>query len=241
MHVHLLPDGALFERSIHLRGPEAKHIVQVLRHRPGDAIVFSDGRGTFLHTLLERCDVREVHARIERTELDRREAGAPWKTLALALLKGDHFELALQMGVELGLHSIQPLLADHCVVRWKNEGAGRKLERWRGVAAAALKQSGRSWLLAIREPLTVADFLRGVDANERLILADETIESPLARDLRLGAEAVTGIVGPEGAFSARERELFQRAGVERVSLGSYLLRAETAAVALCAALLREPA
>ena len=242
MQVHALPEGALFERTVHLRGAEAKHIVGVLRHKPGDAIVFSDGRGRFLHTVLERCDAKEVHARIERSEVDPRELGAPWKSLALALLKGDHFEMALEKCVELGLHRLQPLAADHCVVRWKTDGAERKLNRWRGVAEAAMKQSGRSWMPEILEPLDVAGFLAGVGPAQRLILADETIASPRARELHLAApESVIGIVGPEGAFSARERELFERAGATKVSLGPFLLRAETAAIALCAALLREPA
>lgn len=238
--VHALPEGALYERSIHLRGSEAKHIVKVLRHKPGDEIVFSDGHGRFLHTVLERCEPHEVHARIERTIVDERELGAPWKTIALSLLKGDHFELALEKCVELGAHRIQPLMADHCVVRFRDDGGERKLGRWRGVAEAAMKQSGRSWMAEILPPVDVEGLLATHDAAQRLVVADESIAGPLLRDLRLGAEErVVGIVGPEGAFSPRERELLDRAGATRVSLGPFVLRAETAAIALCAALIRD--
>ena len=73
--------------------------------------------------------------------------------LGLALLKGDHFDLALEKCVELGVHRVIPLRADHCVVKWKESAAAKKLARWRRVAESAMKQSGRSWLCEIPAPL----------------------------------------------------------------------------------------
>jgi 16S rRNA (uracil1498-N3)-methyltransferase len=234
MQVHALPPEAIHGESIFLKGQEARHIVKVLRHRAGDPVVFSDGSGHFIHATLDRCDVSELHARIDRREADPREIGAPRATLALALLKGNHFELALEKCVELGVHCFQPLLAEHCVVKWK--GGEKKLDRWRRIAESAMKQAGRSWLPELWEPLSVTDFLAGFPGRGRLILAEEATAGPPPFERSVGSDPYTACVGPEGAFSEQEKRAFAKAGAELVSLSPFTLRSETAAVAVVAGL-----
>jgi 16S rRNA (uracil1498-N3)-methyltransferase len=234
MQVHALPIEAIHGESIFLKGQEARHIVKVMRHRPGDQVVFSDGTGHFIHAILDRCEPSELHAVIERREADPRELGAPRATLALALLKGDHFELALEKCVELGVHCFQPLMARHSVVKWK--GGDKKLLRWQRIAESAMKQSGRSWLPELREPKSVTDFLAGFPRGERLILAEEAKAGPPPFEREVGSEPYTACVGPEGAFSQEEKRAFELAGAELVSLSPFTLRSETAAVAVIAGL-----
>jgi len=235
MQVHALPKDALHGKSIFLKGPEAKHIVRVLRHGPGDEIVFSDGEGRLVHAVLDRVQGTELHAEVSRIEDDPREAGAPRGTLALSLLKGDHFELALEKCVELGIHRIQPLLANHSVVKWK--GNPKKLDRWRRIAESAMKQAGRSWLPEVREPVSVQQLLESLPSGKRLIVADETERENSVMELKTSlADGYVACVGPEGAFDDTERAALAAANAEVVSLSSFVLRAETAAVVLIAAL-----
>jgi 16S rRNA (uracil1498-N3)-methyltransferase len=240
MQVHFVPGGALHDRSIFLDGAEAKHILKVRRLSRGDEVTFTDGRGRFLHAKIDRCTSTDLHAEIERIEEDPREAGAPRSTLGLSLLKGDHFELAIEKVVELGVHRVQPIEAERCVVRWKAGKGEHKLERWRRIAESAMKQSGRSWLPEILVPCAVSELpARFVGAH--LVVADEEEREQTVADLALAHDRpVVGLVGPEGAFSPAEKSQLAAAGAEAVCLSPFRLRSETAAVVLMAALNARP-
>lgn len=239
--VHALDERNLQGSSIYLEGGEARHIVKVLRHGVGDEIRFSDGRGGFLLARIDRVGAAELHAEVLSREPDPREEGAPWSVLGLALLKGDHFELAVEKCVELGVHRIQPLIADHCVVKWKPAKGARKLERWRRVAESAMKQSGRSWRPEVLEPRPVVDAVEDFRAefghDALVVVAEEAGEvDRLQPTERRPRRPHLGLVGPEGAFSEAEKQALASAGVRPVGLGPYRLRSETAAIALIAAL-----
>lgn len=237
MEVHFVDPAAVAGRTLFVEGSEARHIVKALRHGPGDALTFTDGTGRFLEATIDRCDPAGVHAVIDAIREDPREAGAPWSTLGLALLKGDHFEIAIEKAVELGVHRIAPLMADHCVVKLKPTAAAKKLERWQRIADSAMKQSGRSWRCTVLPPLPVQDAVGQYGAGATLIVADETELLELDPGVRPG-QAHFGLVGPEGAFSAREKEWLQGQGARALSLGPFRLRAETAAIVMAAALNR---
>lgn len=237
METHFVEESAIHGPSLYVEGPEARHIVKVLRHQPGDVLRFTDGRGHFLMARIDRCDASGVHAEVESTADDPREVGAPWSTLGVALLKGDHFELAIEKSVELGVHRIVPLLADHCVVRLKPAAAGRKRERWQRIADSAMKQAGRSWRCEVTESLSVEQAVLQYGEGAAVIVADETETAEHDPAVRPGQPHL-GLVGPEGAFSAREKEWLQEQGARALSLGPFRLRAETAAIALAATLNR---
>lgn len=237
MEVHFVDEAALHGRTLFVEGAEARHIVKVLRHGPGDELRFTDGRGRFLTARLDRADASGVHAEILETTEDPREAGAPWSTLGVALLKGDHFEIALEKMVELGVHRVVPLVADHCVVKLREKSTGRKVERWQRIADSAMKQSGRSWRCEVTAPLPIEEAVGQYGVAATVIVADETETRDQDPGLRPG-EPHFGLVGPEGAFSAREKEWLEQQGARRISLGPFRLRAETAAIALAATLNR---
>ncbi len=234
MQVHYAHPDSIHGKTLFVQGPEVRHITKARRLGPGDEVVFTDGRGHFLHTRIDRCSAKDIHASIERTEDDPREQHGAWSTLALALLKADHFELALEKAVELGVHRVQPLLAERSVVRWKESGGARKLERWRRIAESAMKQSTRSWLPEVLPPVTVAELTASaVAAGQKLVVGDEEERvRSLADSGYQPPQPFVGVVGPEGAFSPQEKQLLADAGAFVLSLGPYRLRAETAAVVL---------
>lgn len=233
MQLHRVLPEEIHDRTVFVKGPEAKHIVKVLRRGVGDELLLTDGEGRFLHTRIDRCSGAEIHAEIERVEEDPRELGAPWSTLAVALLKGDHFDLALEKGTELGVHRFVPLLADHCVVKWK--GGEKKLGRWRRVVESAMKQSGRSWCPEVTAPMTPLEAIEAYGPGARVVVADE-VDPGVRAETILASTPHLGMVGPEGAFSASEKKALADAGAEAVSLGPFRLRSETAAIVLAAVL-----
>lgn len=237
MDLHWLPPGSRHGKSILLEGDEARHILKARRKGVGDEVVFTEGDGRILSARIDRCDRHTLHARILSSRRDAREARGIRVTLALALLKGDHFELALEKCVELGVRRVIPLLADHSVIKWKASSAGHKLERWRRIAISAMKQSGRSHLPEILPPCPLEELSAHLEKETVWVVADETEGERSVYDLDLPAASPrVALVGPEGGFSTRERQwLSERESVE-VSLSSYRLRAETAAVVIVAAL-----
>lgn len=236
MQLQFVEPRAIHGTSILLEGAEAKHVTKVLRKRVGDAIVCTDGTGRFLHATIDRIDGDVVHAPIERTEADPREDGAPWSNMGLALLKGDHFEMALEKMVEVGVHRVVPLIARHNVVKWKSQGGARKIERWQRIADAATKQSNRSWRVEVTAPMGLEDAL-DAHADATAVVADEVAREHTVAALGLAPGAKhLGLVGPEGGFSEDEKSFLHERGARAVTLGPFRLRAETAAIVLAAAL-----
>ena len=142
----------------------------------------------------------------------------PLLTVAFAVPKGDRPELIVQKLTELGIDRIVPIRSDRSVVAWDGERAGKHVERLRRVAREAAMQSRRVWLPVV-DPLTAFDAFDAIDRSATA-LAEPGGEA-------LDGSIETVLVGPEGGWS--EAELAR--GVRRVSLGSTVLRVDTAAIA----------
>jgi 16S rRNA (uracil1498-N3)-methyltransferase len=218
---------------------EAKHIAIVLRHRSGDVVWAVDGAGTAHEVSLVAVGRREVLGRILRSEKGAVEPSVS-VVLAAGALKGERFDWLVEKATELGAVRIVPFLSQGASVGAPSAG---KTERWRKIALAAMKQSGRCVWPQVSETKNL----------------DEVIRSGTAEgfDLRLAAhggpdcvtveEAVRGVAapvrrallvtGPEGGFFPGEVEALRRSGFGIVTLGPRRLRSETAALALLARVL----
>jgi len=207
--------------------PEQARYVAVLRLSPGDFVELFDGSGRRVRAELLSSGYRVVE------ELPRASARRTDVVLVQALAKGEKMELVVQKAVELGASRVVPLATERAVVRLDGERGASRAERWRKIAQEAARQCGRADVPRIDEPAgweAVFSLLR--EEPERLgVLLD-----PEAHELRLGA-AVRGAgsvllaVGPEGGFSLEEREQALREGMLAASLGSLVLRTETAGLA----------
>lgn len=218
-----------------LDGPEGHHAATVRRLGPGAELVIADGRGT-----AAACVVEAVSGKDSLTlRVDRRwhePSAQPRIVLAQALVKGDRGELAVELATETGVDLVLPWRAARSVARWDDGPRGAKaLARWRSTAREAAKQSRRSWIPEVDEPVstaTLADRIRSAAAALVLDaggtrLADLTL--PTEGDLVL-------VVGPEGGFTDHETETFVSAGAQVARLGPTVLRASTAAAAAISAL-----
>jgi 16S rRNA (uracil1498-N3)-methyltransferase len=228
----LPPDAWQAETS--LGGDEARHLAQVLRIRPGQRVTVFDGGG-------RRAAAEIVTVSRDRTILRLGETVVaptpqPRIELAQAIPKGKNMDWIVQKAVELGVCRIQPLVTRNTVVQ---PGDG-KAEKWRRVALEACKQCGQDRLPEISEPAEILPWLEGAsDAGTLKVIASlASGTQPLREILRQNPHPtqVTLLVGPEGDFNDEETRRALDSGFLPASLGTNILRAETAALFGVAAL-----
>jgi 16S rRNA (uracil1498-N3)-methyltransferase len=216
---------------------EARHARGVLRLQPGDEVYVFDGAGKEF-----RCEVREFDR--DGAALDVIEEVEPAHpesplnlTLAIALLKGEKFDLVVQKATELGASRIVPVVTSRADVRIRNdEDAKRKVTRWQRIALEAAKQCGRARLMEIAEPVRFKDLIDrpAAEGELRLMFAERngTSFAKAARNPPPDSVKVFALIGPEGGWADEEIELARAGAFEIVTLGGRTLRAETAAVAI---------
>jgi 16S rRNA (uracil1498-N3)-methyltransferase len=210
---------------------EAHYLGHVLRLKRGDELVAFNGHGTERVASVEQLQRRgaqlELHAAVEALPASRLEL-----TLVQALPKSDAMDLIVQKATELGAHAIVPVHTEFSVVKLDAERAERRVEHWRRIAQSACEQCGRHVPPTIRELASLAEALDTVAADARLAL-DLDARARLA-DVAVPARQVAVAVGPEGGFGASDWRHLDAARFARVGLGPRVLRAETAALAVCA-------
>jgi 16S rRNA (uracil1498-N3)-methyltransferase len=217
----------------------ARRHLQVLRLRAGDALTLFDGRGGEWQARVIDGDRVELLGfdGVER-ELARRVV------LAIAMPANERMDWLVEKATELGVDALQPLHAARSVLRLHGARAQRRLQHWQAIATSACEQCGRNRVPRLLPVASLADWLAALapaaPGDARCLLAapaqGAAAPYPAWRE-RLGVDAaVLALSGPEGGFDATEIELAQRAGFTPLSLGARVLRAETAPLALLAAL-----
>ncbi|MGA8272761.1 MAG: 16S rRNA (uracil(1498)-N(3))-methyltransferase [Candidatus Sulfotelmatobacter sp.] len=213
-----------------LVGEHADHLVRVLRARVGQDFDIATGqsvrRGQITSVKEGRVEFdlgEEISATI-LTEI----------TLFLAVFKFDRMEWAIEKCTELGVSRIVPVIA-HRTDAHLAAASTKRTERWRRIATQAAEQSRRAAPPEIQAPVKLPDALK-IAQGLRIVLA-ESEEQTLLRDVLAPAVTETGIalaIGPEGGWTENELQSFQNAGWVSASLGTTILRAETAAIAATA-------
>lgn len=207
-----------------IEGDEAHHAGRVSRLRIGERIEVIDRDGKTAEAVVETISPREVLARVALAVVSRESPLSI--TLAMALIKPDLFELVLRKATELGVAVIQPLLGDRVEIR--PDRIRNRRERWERIVREAVKQSGRSRIPFIGEPMAFDEI---VQAGGTLLIFDETPSGEVAPE---ETGELTLLIGPEGGWSERELKLAGEKGIATVALGPRRLRAETAAIAAVA-------
>ncbi|MBC7288661.1 MAG: 16S rRNA (uracil(1498)-N(3))-methyltransferase, partial [Armatimonadetes bacterium] len=139
---------------------------------------------------------------------------------------------------EVGVREIIPVLSSRVIVRADGEQWEAKRRRWQQIAIEAARQSRRTLVPNVTEPVSVDEIASRCGSNGRWLLLDPSPQAIYSLSAALDAENDVGIiVGPEGDFDAAEKALLRDAGALPVSLGPRILRAETTAVVACAIVL----
>jgi len=156
-------------------------------------------------------------------------------TLVQALSSGERMDFTIQKAVELSVSRIVPVESERCVVRLKGERAEKRAAHWRQVVISACEQCGRNRIpeVCIVSPLDVWLAAEVSEAQRWMLLPGA---HTALRDLPRLQKPIDLLVGPEGGLTDAEADAARRAGYQPVSLGPRVLRTETAAPALLAAL-----
>ena len=218
-----------------LRDDAAHYVGRVLRLGPGDEVTLFDGSGHEYPAVIRKVTRSAVTLTTAEGVARDVESGFRIRLLQ-GISRGERMDFVVQKATELGVTRITPVLTDHAVVRLDAARADKRAAHWRGVAASACEQCGRNILPVIDAPVALRDWLgtHRDDGGTRVILrpgSDATLAS-----IPAGNATITVLVGPEGGFSEMEYEATSAAGFLPVGLGPRILRTETAAVAIVAAL-----
>jgi len=219
-----------------LTGEQAQHLARVLRAQPGQ--IFDVVANGFLHRAeISAISLSEVSFTLhEELEVD---AALPIHLL-LAVFKFDHFEWAIEKATELGVARITPILARR-TEKHLAQVAQKRAERWRRIALEAAKQSRRTDVPEIAEPVKLDAALKAETAPLRILLSEVeqsvSLTSALAHSNQqptTNNEHLALAIGPEGGWTPEEIALFTQHQWTHVTLGPRILRAETATIAALA-------
>lgn len=223
--------SAVQDKVIRLSGSDVNHMKNVLRMKPGEMARVQDGQGVSYTCRIRGYEEREAVLEIVKTETADTELPSDIY-LFQGLPKGDKMEWIVQKAVELGAAGVIPFAAGRSVVRLDEKKAEKKTARWQAIAKSAAQQCGRAVIPHVSHPVSFTEALRQASELDVVLIPYElergmTETAKIIRSIRPGQK--TGIfIGPEGGFDAEEVERAKEAGARPISLGSRILRTETA-------------
>jgi len=216
--------------TAHIRGDEARHIEKVLRLGPGDSLELFDADGSVYRAEIESLHRGEVIARICERKAESPDPGIQ-VTLCQAVVKPQRMDLIVEKCTELGVTEIQPFFAHRSVPRWDEDKAAQRVQHWRRIALAAVKQSGARRPPAIEPVLSFKEVLaKSYSDSMRVMLWECERDISLRSLLANCSRRIVLIVGPEGGFTNEEANLASSQGFQFAGLGDRILRVETAAI-----------
>jgi 16S rRNA (uracil1498-N3)-methyltransferase len=240
VHRFFAPSLDAGDETATLPREEAEHLTRVLRLGAGDTVAVFDGRGREFLARVAAAAGREVRVQIISRIEPAPEPAVPL-TLVQAVLKGDKMDEIVRDAVMLGAAAIQPIVTTRTEVTVAALLRGARVERWRRVALASVKQSRRAVVPDIRMPFTLETYLEEPPAALRLMLVEPgaaggpggiDASEPLSA-LRADAPPADAavLVGPEGGWTDAECRAARAAGVRLVTLGHRTLRADAVPIA----------
>lgn len=228
------------ENIMEIKGKEVKHI-QVLRYDVSDIIIVNE----------YVCKIVKMHSNYIELQIisNAKKQGEPFINLSLfvALLKGDKMDLVIQKAVELGVKTIVPFISKNTIVRLDEKSKVKKKNKYQIIANEACKQCGRTDLVRVEDIITsnneLLDRLSEYDVNifayeneNKKSSLHETMEYVDKRKYR----NISMIIGPEGGFLIDEaKDIKSLENTKCISLGTRILRAETAAINLISIIMYE--
>jgi len=223
MHRFFVDSAAMAAKRFPVPAGIAHQVTRVLRLRDRDEITLLDGLGGEALCRIEGGDCVVLERRAAKGESSHQ------LTVWQALLKGDHLEPVIRHGTELGIARFGLFVSERCVAR---EVGPRRMERLRAVAREAAEQSERGMVPPVDAPIPYAEALKAAAPGSVLLF-----ERHDGKRLAEMEPPPSVFIGPEGGFSQDEVAAAERAGVPIAGLGPRILRSETVAVAVAAAIL----
>ena len=215
-----------------LTGENAAH-AKVLRLKAGEEILVCDGNGNESLCTISEINPQQVCLVVKARQQAASEAKVQ-ASVYMAFSKGDKLEHVIQKATELGAYEIVAFPSGRCVSRPDEKSLSKKLERWQKIAASAAEQSGRG---RIPQVVVLNSYKAALERAREADIAILFYENERATTLRMALEekpfsTISLLTGPEGGLEDREVEMAKDMGLQICTLGSRILRCETAP--LCA-------
>ena len=220
--------------NAYIEGSDVNHIANVLRMKPGEELLISvKGDWDYLCKIVD-IETDRVNLKVLES-MEQRELPVNI-TLLQGIPKSDKLEMIIQKAVELGVSEIIPVKTKRVVVKIDEKKVDTKVNRWNAIAESAAKQSKRSIVPKVYEPMSIDNALEIVkDFGVKLIPyenADGIDKTRRILDNMDKTKNIAVFIGPEGGFEESEVERIKNSGFEVITLGKRILRTETAGLAL---------
>lgn len=212
-----------------LTGSDASHIIKSLRMRTGEELTLCSGDNFDHVCIIDKIVDGSVHLIVKEKRPNSSEPETKI-TLYQGIPKLDKMELVVQKCVEIGVHSIVPLVTARCVSRPDEKAMSKKVERWRKISKEAAKQSGRGIVPEILPPINIKEIL-DLSGYDQSIIFYECGGERLSEILTRKPKTAAIFIGPEGGFEPSEVEHLINLEAKKATFGPRILRTETAAIA----------
>lgn len=219
-----------------ITGEDAVHITKSLRMSVGEVLTLCDSNKIEHLCMIERITSEGVLVKVV-SESECLNEPTVEVTLFAALTKGDKMETVIQKAVEIGVHSIVPVLTDRCVSRPDSKSSSKKQQRYQKISSQAAMQSRRAIIPQIHQFTDLKTAASMLSDFDKVILFYEGGGSPIKEIITPSDKKIAIFTGPEGGFEEREVELLQSRNAQTATLGKRILRAETAPLVALSAIM----
>jgi 16S rRNA (uracil1498-N3)-methyltransferase len=215
---------------------EIKHMDRVLRLKAGEQVEICDSTGRVF--ISEIVDIQKKSVLLNALEEDFTQRELSFQIdLIQGLPKASKMDMIIQKNVELGVHAIRAVEFKRCVTRLKDASETGKIERWQKIADEASKQAKRNRQTRIDKSLPFKELLKNMAGYDLILVAYENATASLKAVLEpINPQRIAVIIGPEGGFEEEEVAALEQLGAKVVSLGTRILRTETAGIFVLSAL-----
>jgi 16S rRNA (uracil1498-N3)-methyltransferase len=225
------PPEKIQKEMLTIEGDEAKHILSVMHYGVGDTISVVDGKGVRYNVLIEKTAKASLQGKILSSTLKENEPVCNI-TLAQSICRQTRMDFLIEKATEIGVSSIIPIQTERGLVKARGFPKNQaKIERWRRIAIASMKQSLRTILAEIENITPFENLLSRFKNYDLTLIASMEKDSKSIRDceeLKRKTRKILLIVGPEAGFAPDELAKAKLQGAIPITLGARRLRAETA-------------
>lgn len=220
--------------NIELDGPEASHMINVMRLKPGEHVELFDGKGT-----LAEAVIMEVKKKVARLQIENSKTQSPPANnriiIAASIAKGQRLDWMVSKCTELGVDHIFPVICERTVKLSKGANAVERLEK---LTISSAKQCKRLFLPTISKPQSLTDSLSSIKQTYpdcQMIFGGLNQNTRPINHIKTNTDTVA-FIGPEGGFTTEEQTFLEQNAVTPTKLTDTVLRTETAAIALASIL-----
>ncbi|MBQ7965728.1 MAG: 16S rRNA (uracil(1498)-N(3))-methyltransferase [Ruminococcus sp.] len=218
--------GDIFE----IEGEDARHISKSLRMKVGESLTLCTLDGRRHECEITAFSTDSVTVKVLSSTICEQEPSVKI-TLFMALTKGDKMDDIVQKSVELGVYEIVPVLTARCISRPDEKQIKKKVQRWQKISDNAASQSRRGIIPQVKDMMTLKEASNVCNSFDKAIVFYECGGEKLRDIIDEDIKTLAMFVGSEGGFEESEIDILKANGVTPTTLGTRILRAQTAPIA----------